>query len=120
MSRTVYYDANGNEIYEDAPTYAQEQLADIERRRTTKDISLDENVDELKKKVLELYDVIDKQNDLIEKYETALRIAGDDIVKTDERCNVCPSIYFCKRKSMTDLACKRTFIADWKEKAGLV
>ena len=56
---------------------------------------------------------------MIEKYETSLRIAGDDIVKTDERCNVCPSIYFCKRKSMTDLACKRTFIADWKEKAGI-
>lgn len=36
MSRTVHYDTNGNEIYEeestnDAPTYAQEQLADIER-----------------------------------------------------------------------------------------
>lgn len=34
MSRTVHYDTNGNEIYEeestnDAPTYAQEQLADI-------------------------------------------------------------------------------------------
>ena len=39
MSRTVHYDTNGNEIYEedcinDAPTYAQEQLADIERRET--------------------------------------------------------------------------------------
>lgn len=37
MSRTVHYDTNGNEIYEedctnDTPTYAQEQLADIERR----------------------------------------------------------------------------------------
>ncbi len=37
MSRTVHYDTNGNEIYEeestnDAPTYAQEQLADIKRR----------------------------------------------------------------------------------------
>ena len=37
MSRTVHYDTNGNEIYEedctnDAPTYAQEQLEDIERR----------------------------------------------------------------------------------------
>ena len=33
MSRTVYYDANGNEIYNNIPTYAQEQLADIEHRR---------------------------------------------------------------------------------------
>ena len=37
MSRTVHYDTNGNEIYEedctnDTPTYAQEQLADIEHR----------------------------------------------------------------------------------------
>lgn len=37
MSRTVHYDTNGNEIYEedctnDAPTCAQEQLADAERR----------------------------------------------------------------------------------------
>ena len=37
MSRTVHYDTNGNEIdaedcINDAPTYAQEQLADIERR----------------------------------------------------------------------------------------
>lgn len=37
MSRTVHYDTNGNEIYEedctnDAPTYPQEQLADIEHR----------------------------------------------------------------------------------------
>ena len=34
MSRTVYYDSDGNEIYNDMPTYAQEQLADIERRET--------------------------------------------------------------------------------------
>ena len=37
MSRTVHYDANRKEIdtedcINDAPTYAQEQLADIERR----------------------------------------------------------------------------------------
>ena len=37
MSRTVHYDTNGNEVdtedcINDAPTYAQEQLADIERR----------------------------------------------------------------------------------------
>lgn len=37
MSRTVHYDTNGNEVdaedcINDAPTYAQEQLADVERR----------------------------------------------------------------------------------------
>lgn len=39
MSRTVHYDTNGNEIdtencINDVPTYAQEQLADAERRET--------------------------------------------------------------------------------------
>ena len=33
---------------------------------------MSENVDELKKKVLELRDVIDKQNDYIKKYQIAL------------------------------------------------
>lgn len=37
MSRTVHYDTNGKEIdtedcINDAPTYAQEQFADIKRR----------------------------------------------------------------------------------------
>ena len=32
MSRTVSYDTSGNEIYEDAPSYAQEQLKHIEKR----------------------------------------------------------------------------------------
>ena len=32
MSRTVHYDMNGKEIENDASTYPQEQLADIERR----------------------------------------------------------------------------------------
>ena len=33
MSRTVHYNTSGNEIYEDAPSYAQEQLEyiDIEK-----------------------------------------------------------------------------------------
>ena len=39
MSRTVHYDTNGKEIdtedcINDAPTYPQEKLADIERRET--------------------------------------------------------------------------------------
>lgn len=38
MSRTVHYDTNGNEIdtedcINDAPTYAQEQLAGLEKSR---------------------------------------------------------------------------------------
>ena len=34
MSRTVHYNTSGDEIYEDAPSYAQEQLVDLERRET--------------------------------------------------------------------------------------
>lgn len=36
------------------------------------DVSSNETVNELAKKVLELYDVIDKQNDDIKKYQKAL------------------------------------------------
>lgn len=32
MSRIVSYDTSGNEIYEDEPSYAQEQLKHIEKR----------------------------------------------------------------------------------------
>lgn len=32
MSRTVHYNTSGDEIYEDAPSYAQEQLEYIEKR----------------------------------------------------------------------------------------
>lgn len=78
MSRTVYYDSDGNEIYDDAPTYAQEQLADIERRRETKD--------ELKSQT--------------EKYQIALELASVDIVKCIEEglegCDVCPERAYCQ------------------------
>ena len=59
---------------------------------------MSENVDELKKKVLELCDTIDKQNDYIKKYQRALRVAGDDIAEMKERCNACQLIFLHKRK----------------------
>lgn len=34
MSRTVSYDINGNEIYEDEPSYEKEQPVDLKRRET--------------------------------------------------------------------------------------
>ena len=125
MSRTVYYDANGNEIYNDIPTYAQEQLADIEHRRAVSDVSSNGNVGELKKKVLELYDVIDKQNGYIKKYQVALRLASVDIVKTIEECveecSVCPERTYCEahRYDTIRLDCGDVFLESWKEKAGL-
>lgn len=43
------------------------------------DVVSNEDIDELKKKVLELCDTIDKQNDLIKKYQKALEIAADEL-----------------------------------------
>ena len=111
MSRRVCYDANGNEIYEDAPTYAQEQLADIERRRETKDESSNETVDELKSQ--------------IEKYQMALELASVDVVKymesCVEECDACPERAYCEshRRYMAFLDCGSVFLKSWKEKAGL-
>lgn len=103
MSRRVCYDTNGNEIYEDAPTYAQEQLEDIERRRET--------VDELKSQ--------------IEKYKVALELASVDVVKymesCVEECDACPERAYCEshRRDMTLFDCGNVFLKAWKEKAGL-
>lgn len=56
---------------------------------------MSENIDELKKKVLELCDTIDKQNDYIKKYQRALEIASVDGVcpfcdtsKEREKCRI--------------------------------
>lgn len=103
MSRTVYYTTKGNEIYEDAPTYAQEQLADIERRRET--------VDELKSQ--------------IEKYKMALELASVDVVKymeeCVEECDICPERAYCQEHihDMSLFDCGSVFLKAWKEKAGL-
>ena len=61
MSRTVHYDTNGNEIdtedcIDDAPTYAQEQLADIEHREAVNHPSY------YKKGGIEAIDVIEAWN----------------------------------------------------------
>ena len=111
MSRTVYYDSDGNEIYNDMPTYAQEQLADIEHRRAVSDVSSNENVDELKSK--------------IKKYKIALELASVDIMKYIEegleRCETCPERAYCQehRHDMTLFDCGNVFLRVWKEKAGL-
>ena len=111
MSRRVCYDLNGNEIYDDAPTYAQEQLADIERRRAAKDVSSNENVDELKSQ--------------IKKYQMALELASIDILKYSEECveecDVCPERAYCEahKHDTTLFDCGDVFLESWKEKAGL-
>lgn len=89
------------------------------------DVSSHETVNELAKKVLELYDVIDKQNDYIKKYQAALEVASVDIVKTIEECveecSACPERAYCEahRHDTIHLDCGDVFLESWKKKAGL-
>lgn len=55
----------------------------------------DKNFDELKKKVLELCDTIDKQNDLIKKYQKALMIAADEL---NESIDMDCQLHVCTKK----------------------
>lgn len=75
-----------------------------------------ENVDELKKKVLELCDTIDKQN---EKYRKALMIAADEVV-ANVNCLTCPIASICESKyEYTGLTCAEIFVEEWEEEAGI-
>lgn len=86
---------------------------------------MSENVDELKKKVLELRYTIDKQNDYIKKYQIALEIASVDIVKSIEECveecSVCPEQIYCEahKHDTIHLDCGEIFLESWKKKAGI-
>ena len=85
----------------------------------TQDAVSNKNIDELKKKVLELCDTIDKQNDLIKKYQKALMIAADEVV-ANINCSTCPLTSICERKyEYTGLTCSEMFIEEWKEEAGI-
>ena len=82
-------------------------------------VSSNEIVDELKKKVLELRDVIDKQNDLIVKYQKAMRIAADEVV-ANVNCLTCPMASICESKyEYTGLTCAEMFVEEWEEEAGI-
>ena len=95
-----------------------------EECETKQNASPNKSINELAKKVLELYDVIDKQNDYIKKYQMALGMASVDIVKCIEEglegCSVCPERVFCEahRHDMTLFDCGSVFLKSWKEKAG--
>ena len=86
---------------------------------------MSENIDELKKKVLELCDTIDKQNDYIKKYQRALEIASVDIVKCIEECveecSVCPEQIYCEahKHDTIHLDCGEIFLESWTKKAGI-
>lgn len=77
---------------------------------------MEKNIDELKKKVLELRDTIDKQN---EKYQKAMMIAADDVV-ANVNCLTCPIASICESKyEYTGLTCAEMFVEEWKEEAGI-
>lgn len=83
------------------------------------DALCNENVDELKNKVLELCDTIDKQNDLIKKYQKALMIAADEMVDSIN-CWICPLASICESKrEYKGLTCSEMFVEEWGEKAGI-
>ena len=81
---------------------------------------MEKNIDELKKKVLELCDTIDKQNDLIKKYQKALRIAASDLeeaLNEEGGCYYsCPIVDFC---DADETECTEQFLQHWKEEAGI-
>lgn len=85
----------------------------------------EKNVDELKKKVLELRYMVDKKDGEIEKYQRALEIASVDIVKSIEEglegCDVCPERAYCQehRHDMTLFDCGSVLLESWKKKAGI-
>ena len=95
MSRTVYYDANGNEVdtedcINDAPTYAQEQLADLG----------------------------EKEKHLVTKYKWALYYAACDYSMTRADCSKCNCRNSCKHKPAT-LGCRFALEDKWKRDAGI-
>ena len=80
------------------------------------DVVSNEDIDELKKKVLELCDTIDKQN---EKYRKALMIAADEVV-ANVNCLTCPIASICESKNeYTGLTCAEIFVEEWEEEAGI-
>lgn len=80
---------------------------------------MSENVDELKRKVLELRYTIDKKDGEIEKYQKALMIAADDVV-ANVNCLTCPIASICESKyEYTGLTCAEMFVEEWKEEAGI-
>lgn len=87
---------------------------------------MEKNIDELKKKVLELRDVIDKQNDLIVKYQKAMRIAADELEEAT-KCdcfNRCPIVDFCDPDEVDfydpgERECTKRILQHWKDEVGI-
>jgi hypothetical protein len=80
---------------------------------------MSENVDELKKKVLELRYMIDKKDGEIKKYQKALMIAADEVV-ANVNCLTCPIASICESEyEYTGRTCAEMFVEEWEEEAGI-
>ena len=84
MSRRVCYDVNGNEIYDDAPTYTQDHLVDIEHHRVAKDVLPNESIDKLE----EAKRLLNEAND---KLVEAAKIFCNVLHGKDECYKECPA-----------------------------
>ena len=68
---------------------------------------------------------LNRLNNLIEKYQMALKLASVDIVKCIEECveecSVCPERAYCEahRHDTIHLDCGDVFLKAWNEEAGL-
>ena len=69
---------------------------------------------------------LNRLNNLIEKYQMALKLASVDIVKCIEECveecSVCPEQIYCEehKHDTIRLDCGDVFLESWKKKAGLL
>lgn len=86
------------------------------------------DIDEAKQRIIELADTIDKQNELIKKYQKALDIAADEY-RQAAMCskNFCPRYDKCcvilsddsSRWSMNEEECRKFALESWKKEAGI-
>lgn len=101
MSRTVHYDTNGNEIYEedfDTTTYPQEQLEYLKEK------------EELMK--------MEKEKQLVERYKRALSYAARDYTIAVANCSKCERRDSCGCNPST-VGCRLTLYNKWKHEAGI-
>ena len=103
MSRTVHYDTNGNEIdaedcINDAPTYAQEQLADLKEKG------------ELMK--------MEKEKQMVARYEEALSYAACDYSIIVTNCAKCKCRVSCVCHPGSE-DCRVSLKNKWKHDAGM-
>jgi len=98
MSRTVHYNTSGDEIYEDAPSYAQEQLADIEKKEESMNM--------------------EKEKQMVTRYKQALYYAACDFARTKTNCDKCECRDSCGCNPGT-LGCRFALEDKWKRDAGI-